>query len=214
MKWFKKQSKQGEALHNPALSQPQIEDDLPSSIHSKKMLLKQLKPQCLKLCVSSNCPGLTCLCQAPTASNLQNRARSAVTTAFEIASNSASQNPLSFAKSRAQMPLWYRVKYLVILEGERVIKTGTRVSDYSRRFNTFIVAEISSCCLPSCTEIDVKISHCLMKFSPNGLFSKSRNRSRFVMYQRASLVGTVAEGWEFNAFWESTTWQSLSVVVL
>lgn len=136
-KWFNKQSKQREALHNPALSQPQIEDDLPSSIHSKKILLKQLKPQCLKLCVSSKCPDLTCSCQSPSAGNLQNRGMSAVT----IASNSARQNSLSFAKSRAQMSLWYRVKYLVILEGERVIKTGTRVSDYSRHFNTFIVAE-------------------------------------------------------------------------
>lgn len=139
-KWFKKQSKQREALHNPALSQPQIEDNLLSSIHSKKILLKQLKPQCLKLCVSSKCPDLACLCQAPSASNLSNRERSAVTTVFD----SARQNPLSFAKSRAQMSLWYRVKYLVILEGERVIKTGTRVSDYSRRFNTFIVAEFQA----------------------------------------------------------------------
>lgn len=113
-KWFKKQSKQREALHNPTLSQPQIEDNLLSSIHSKKILLKQLKPQCLKLCVSSKCPDLACLCQAPSASNLQNRERSAVTTAFD----STRQNPLSVAKSRAQMSLWYRVKYLVILEGK------------------------------------------------------------------------------------------------
>lgn len=91
-----------------------------------------------------------------------------------VLSNSTELCPLSFTKFETQAFFaWDEI--LVILEGKKAIKTGI-----TGILKPLLLQNFKPC-LIAYTEIDVQISHCLMKFSLNGLFHESQTRSHFMI---------------------------------